>query len=97
MALPVSGHRKSSILPLPFIETESLADKYVQDGIIDSDKGDFYDVTQDALQAAGTLPTLRVDGPFGAPSQDVFKAEGAQTSQPARSDTLIRPLTECAL
>lgn len=80
MALPVSGRRKSSILPLPFFETESLADKYIQDGLVDSHKGDFYDVTQDALQAAGTLPTLRVDGPFGAPAQDVFKAEGTRTS-----------------
>ncbi|GAA5988021.1 hypothetical protein JCM10908_002031 [Rhodotorula pacifica] len=75
--LPVSGFRKSSILPLPFIETESLADKYIQDGVVDSDKGDFYDVTPAALAAAGALPEIRVDGPFGAPTQDVFNAEVA--------------------
>lgn len=29
-----------------------------------------------ALLAAGKMPTLRIDGPFGAPAEDVFKSEG---------------------
>ncbi|KAK4704238.1 hypothetical protein P7C70_g1970, partial [Phenoliferia sp. Uapishka_3] len=38
----------------------------------------FIDVSQ-ALAAAGKMPTLRIDGPFGAPAEDVFKHEGALT------------------
>lgn len=37
----------------------------------------FYDVTTSALAAGGNLPSIKVDGPFGAPAEDVFKAEGA--------------------
>lgn len=29
-----------------------------------------------ALLAAGKLPQIKVDGPFGAPAEDVFKSEG---------------------
>lgn len=47
--------------------------------------GDFYDVTQTALRAGGALPRIRIDGPFGAPAQDVFKAEGALDSPLPRS------------
>ncbi|GAA6019835.1 hypothetical protein JCM10207_003715 [Rhodosporidiobolus poonsookiae] len=39
--------------------------------------GEFYDVTRSALAAAGNLPYIKVDGPFGAPAEDVFKAEVA--------------------
>jgi hypothetical protein len=39
--------------------------------------GAFYDVTSSALRAGGNLPKIKVDGPFGAPAEDVFKAEGA--------------------
>ncbi|GAA5908982.1 hypothetical protein JCM5296_002101 [Sporobolomyces johnsonii] len=38
---------------------------------------DYFDVTSAALAAGGTMPVLRVDGPFGAPAEDVFKAEVA--------------------
>ncbi|GAA5867119.1 hypothetical protein JCM8547_006245 [Rhodosporidiobolus lusitaniae] len=40
-------------------------------------KGEFYDVTKSALAAGGNLPDIKVDGPFGAPAEDVFKAEVA--------------------
>ncbi|GAA5835903.1 hypothetical protein JCM11251_006598 [Rhodosporidiobolus azoricus] len=40
-------------------------------------KGEFYDVTASALVAGGNLPKIKVDGPFGAPAEDVFKAEVA--------------------
>lgn len=30
----------------------------------------------DALFAAGKMPVLRIDGPYGAPAEDVFKNEG---------------------
>ncbi|GAA5911842.1 hypothetical protein JCM6882_005215 [Rhodosporidiobolus microsporus] len=40
-------------------------------------KGEFYDVTTSALAAGGNLPRIKVDGPFGAPAEDVFKAEVA--------------------
>ena len=33
----------------------------------------FYDITQ----KIGTLPRLRIDGPFGAPAEDVFESEVA--------------------
>ncbi|KAL8292839.1 hypothetical protein RQP46_000533 [Phenoliferia psychrophenolica] len=36
----------------------------------------FVDVSR-ALAAAGKMPTLRVDGPYGAPTEDVFKHEVA--------------------
>ncbi|GAA6040015.1 hypothetical protein JCM8097_004739 [Rhodosporidiobolus ruineniae] len=39
--------------------------------------GEFYDVTASALQAGRGLPGIKVDGPFGAPAEDVFKAEVA--------------------
>lgn len=35
--------------------------------------GKFYDVTK----TIGTLPKLRIDGPFGAPAEDVFNSEVA--------------------
>ncbi|GAA5875211.1 hypothetical protein JCM1840_007281 [Sporobolomyces johnsonii] len=38
---------------------------------------DYFDVTSAALAAGGKMPVLRVDGPFGAPAEDVFKAEVA--------------------
>jgi hypothetical protein len=47
--------------------------------------GAFYDVTSSALRAGGNLPKIKVDGPFGAPAEDVFKAEGASSSLPACS------------
>lgn len=37
--------------------------------------GEYVDVSG-ALAAAGKLPLIRVDGPFGAPAEDVFKHEG---------------------
>ena len=37
--------------------------------------GEFFDVSG-ALAAASKMPTLRIDGPFGAPAEDVFKHEG---------------------
>ncbi|BGP25328.1 hypothetical protein JCM10295v2_004251 [Rhodotorula toruloides] len=39
--------------------------------------GDFHDVTSGALDAVGSLPPIRIDGPFGAPTQDVFRHEVA--------------------
>ncbi|GAA5939361.1 hypothetical protein JCM1841_006714 [Sporobolomyces salmonicolor] len=39
--------------------------------------GDYFDVASAALAAGGMMPVLRVDGPFGAPAEDVFKAEVA--------------------
>lgn len=30
-----------------------------------------------ALLAAGRMPLLRIDGPYGAPAEDVFKSEGS--------------------
>lgn len=38
----------------------------------------FADVSA-ALLASGRMPTLRIDGPFGAPAEDVFKSEGNST------------------
>ncbi|GAA5979740.1 hypothetical protein JCM11641_004072 [Rhodosporidiobolus odoratus] len=43
----------------------------------DHTSGEFYDVTTSALAAGGNLPSIKVDGPFGAPAEDVFKAEVA--------------------
>lgn len=51
----------------------------MSDGAAKLGDGDFYDITPAALVAAGTLPEIRVDGPFGAPTQDVFNAEGERT------------------
>ncbi|GAA5824896.1 hypothetical protein JCM3770_005093 [Rhodotorula araucariae] len=66
-ALSTSGHRRSINFP------PSLCNKEPDAG----PQNDFYDVTQTALAAGGALPAIRVDGPFGAPAQDVFKAEVA--------------------
>lgn len=77
--LSTSGFRKSSVLPMPFVETKHLADQNMSDGAAKLGDGDFYDITPAALVAAGTLPEIRVDGPFGAPTQDVFNAEGERT------------------
>ncbi|GAA5971401.1 hypothetical protein JCM8115_000202 [Rhodotorula mucilaginosa] len=75
--LPTSGFRKSSVLPLPVVESDDLGDQNTISGAASLDAGDFYDVTPAALVAAGSLPEIRVDGPFGAPTQDVFNAEVA--------------------
>ncbi|GJN91300.1 hypothetical protein Rhopal_004319-T1 [Rhodotorula paludigena] len=63
-----SGYRRSTYFPT------SLGEKGMADL---KTPGDFYDVTQTALRAGGALPRIRIDGPFGAPAQDVFKAEVA--------------------
>ncbi|BGP00200.1 hypothetical protein NBRC10513v2_004424 [Rhodotorula toruloides] len=44
---------------------------------VNDGSGDFHDVTSGALDAVGSLPTIRIDGPFGAPTQDVFRHEVA--------------------
>ncbi|GAA5948535.1 hypothetical protein JCM10213_003893 [Rhodosporidiobolus nylandii] len=48
-----------------------------RDGADEYGSGAFYDVTTAALNAGGNLPRIKVDGPFGAPAEDVFKAEVA--------------------
>lgn len=80
--LPTSGFRKSSVLPLPVVESDDLGDQNTISGAASLDAGDFYDVTPAALVAAGSLPEIRVDGPFGAPTQDVFNAEGERQQSP---------------
>ena len=38
-------------------------------------QGDFVEIDTSSL--AVTLPAIRIDGPYGAPAEDVFKAEVA--------------------
>lgn len=38
-------------------------------------RGDFVEL--DPSYSARTLPTVRIDGPYGAPAEDVFKCEVA--------------------
>lgn len=80
--LSTSGFRKSSILPLPLVESKDLDDQSASNRAEGLDAGDLYDVTPAALVAAGSLPEIRVDGPFGAPTQDVFNAEGERQELP---------------
>ncbi|GAA5874052.1 hypothetical protein JCM3774_001594 [Rhodotorula dairenensis] len=75
--VPLSGFRRTSILPLPSVAPETRADKRTQEGTSSSHEDAFYDVTLAALASIERLPEIRVDGPFGAPTQDVFGAEAA--------------------
>lgn len=71
-SLSTSGHRRSTFFPLDLDAGKGDEGR--------SPTSDFYDVTLTALTAGGKLPVIRVDGPYGAPAQDVFKAEGARVS-----------------
>lgn len=74
MALPVSKYRKSAFLAAaPLV---APPEKVPHDGTVAPESEEFYDLTSAALEAAGRLPAIRVDGPYGAPTQDVFKADG---------------------
>ncbi|TNY18171.1 NADPH oxidase [Rhodotorula diobovata] len=68
-SLSTSGHRRSTFFPLDLDAGKGDEGR--------SPTSDFYDVTLTALTAGGKLPVIRVDGPYGAPAQDVFKAEVA--------------------
>ncbi|GAA6014238.1 hypothetical protein JCM8202_005203 [Rhodotorula sphaerocarpa] len=75
MALPVSKYRKSAFLAAaPLV---APPEKVPHDGTVAPESEEFYDLTSAALEAAGRLPAIRVDGPYGAPTQDVFKADVA--------------------
>ncbi|BGP40975.1 hypothetical protein JCM10449v2_004940 [Rhodotorula kratochvilovae] len=69
-SLSASTHRRSTFFPYSLGESK-------EDKKDSRPQNDFYDVTQTALNAGGALPKIRVDGPFGAPAQDVFKSEVA--------------------
>lgn len=67
---------------------------------VNDGSGDFHDVTSGALDAVGSLPTIRIDGPFGAPTQDVFRHEGEPRLPPSlpehRVDTVVQLLSSSA-
>ncbi|GAA5905496.1 hypothetical protein JCM8208_004299 [Rhodotorula glutinis] len=67
-SLSASVNSRASFFPLALDDKVSEAQ---------NPASDFYDVTLAALMAGGELPVIRVDGPYGAPAQDVFKAEVA--------------------
>ena len=81
-SLSASGTSRASFFPVVLDDDKAAASP--------NPASDFYDVTLAALMAGGELPAIRVDGPYGAPAQDVFKAEGAHGPPLSRS-TLARP------
>ena len=52
-------------------------EKFASDEQSSDSNGGYLDITSLALALGRSLPTLRIDGPFGAPAQDVLSNEVA--------------------